>query len=284
MKILVAGRSGQLAQALSRRRWPDGTDCTALGRPALDVTDKASIAAALEAHEPDVVVNASAYTAVDRAEQDRDAAFALNAEGPRNLALAAEKRGVALIHVSTDYVFGGEGGRPWREDDSTAPRGVYAASKLAGEEAVRAETARHVILRTSWLFSAQGHNFLRTMLDLAASRPALSVVDDQWGCPTAAGDLARVIAAIAAASGPCGTYHYSGAGPVTWFGFAEEIFARSRGKRPKLARISTAQYAAPAPRPAYSVLDTQKIRRDYGIAQHPWRDGLDAAMRELAAN
>jgi dTDP-4-dehydrorhamnose reductase len=278
MKVLVAGRSGQLAQALLRR-----LPCVALDRTELDVTDAASVAAAVAAHSPDVLVNASAYTAVDRAEEERDAAFALNELGPRNLARAAEARGIPLIHVSTDYVFGGEGRRPWREDDPTAPQGVYAASKLAGEGAVRAETARHVILRTSWLFSAMGKNFLRTMLDLARTRPELKIVDDQTGCPTAADDLARVIAVLIFASGPYGTYHYCGAGPATWFGFAQAIFACSRGPKPRLVPISTTQFAAPAARPAYSVLDTGKIARDYGVEQRPWREGLETAMRELEA-
>jgi len=283
VKILVAGQSGQLAHALSRWRWPGDTECIALGRPALDVTDAASVSAALAAHAPGILINASAYTAVDRAEQDRQAAFALNVEGPRNLARAAQARCIPLVHVSTDYVFGGAGHRPWREDDPTTPQGVYATSKLLGEDAVREETARHVILRTSWLFSAHGRNFVRTMLSLAATGPTRPVVDDQWGCPTPAQDLARVIATITAAPGPYGTYHYCGAGAVTWFGFAQEIFARSSGKRPELRPISTADFAAPAPRPAYSVLDTQKIRRDYGIEQRPWREGLDIVMRELAA-
>lgn len=283
MKVLVVGRSGQLAQALSRGRWPDGTACIALGRPELDATDAASVAQAVERVRPDVIVNASAYAAVDGAERDRDAAFALNETAPRNLARAAQARRIALVHVSTDYVFGGTPGRPWREDDPPSPQSVYGASKLAGEAAVRAETGRHVILRTSWLFSARGKNFLRTMLDLARTRAELSVVDDQLGCPTSADDLARVIAVVADAGGPCGTYHYCGAGPVTWFGFAQAIFARARGNRPALKPITTAQFGAPAARPAYSVLDCAKIARDYGIEQRPWRDGLEAAMRDLAA-
>ncbi|HWA91140.1 MAG TPA: dTDP-4-dehydrorhamnose reductase [Rhizomicrobium sp.] len=279
MKILVAGRSGQLARALSRRM-----KYIALGRPELDVTDAASVAAAMAVHRPDVLINAAAYSAVDRAEDDRDAAFAVNADGPRNLARAAEAHDIPLVHISTDYVFGDGGdGRPWREDDPVSPKSVYGQSKLAGEEAVRAQAARHVILRTSWLFSGTGRNFVRTMLDLARTRPALGIVDDQWGCPTAAEDLARVVAAVASAAGPYGTYHYCGAGPVTWFGFAQAIFTLSGGPRPALTPISTAEFAARAPRPAYSVLDTAKIARDYGIEQRPWREGLEAAMRELEA-
>jgi dTDP-4-dehydrorhamnose reductase len=280
MKILVAGNSGQLARALGDRHWPESTQCVTLGRPELDITDEASVAAAVAAHAPDVIVNAAAYTAVDRAETEREAAFALNEGGPRHLARAAARRGIPLIHISTDYVFGGAGTRPWREDDATAPQGVYAASKLAGEEAVREECARHVILRTSWLFAASGWNFVRTMLRLGASGAPVRVVDDQWGCPTPASDLADAIATIAAAPGPFGTYHCCGEGAVTWHGFAAEIFARS-GLAPTLVPITTAEYGAAAPRPAYSVLDAGKIWRDYRIAQRPWTDGLERALREI---
>ena len=199
MKILVAGRSGQLARALASRRWPEGTQCVALGRPDLDVTDEASVAAVIDAQAPDVIVNAAAYTAVERAESERDAAFALNEVAPRCLAREAARRGITLIHVSTDYVFGGAGSRPWREDEPVAPQGVYALSKFDGEEAVRAECARHVIVRTSWLFAAHGQNFVRAMLRLGASDVPVRVVDDQWGCPTPAAELAEAVATVAAA-------------------------------------------------------------------------------------
>ena len=280
MKILVAGRSGQLARALASRRWQGGTECASLGRPDLDVTDDASVSAAIDAQAPDVIVNAAAYTAVDRAESERDAAFALNEAAPRRLAREAARRGIRLIHISTDYVFGGVGTRPWREDDPVAPQGVYALSKFAGEEAVRAQCAQHVILRTSWLFAAHGQNFVRTMLRLGRQDAQVGVVDAQWGCPTPAADLAEAIATVAAADGPFGTYHYCGAGAVTWHGFAAEIFARA-GLHPKLEPISTAQYGAAAPRPAYSVLDAGRIWRDYGIAQTPWAPGLEAVLREI---
>lgn len=280
MKILVAGRSGQLARALVSRRWQGGTECASLGRPDLDVTDDASVSAAIDAQAPDVIVNAAAYTAVDHAESERDAAFALNEAAPRRLAREAARRGIRLIHISTDYVFGGVGTRPWREDDPVAPQGVYALSKFAGEEAVRAQCARHVILRTSWLFAAHGQNFVRAMLRLGRQDARVRVVDDQWGCPTPAADLAEAIATVAAADGPFGTYHYCGAGAVTWHGFAAEIFARA-GLHPKLEPISTAQYGAAAPRPAYSVLDAGRIWRDYGIAQTPWAPGLEAVLREI---
>lgn len=279
MKILVAGRSGQLAGALASLR---PSEVVALGRPAFDIVDAASVAQAVDVHAPDLIVNAAGYTAVDRAENERDAAFAVNADGARNLASEARRHGVPLIHISTDYVFGGAGTRPWREDDPVVPQGVYAKSKLAGEEAVRAETPRHVILRTSWVFAGRGNNFVRAMLRLGRTQPQVRVVDDQWGCPTPAGDLARVVLEIAARPGPFGTYHYCGDGAVTWHGFATEIFARARLPA-ALVPVSTAQYGAPAPRPAYSVLDAGRIWRDYGIAQRSWREGLDAVLREAEA-
>ncbi|HEX4294088.1 MAG TPA: dTDP-4-dehydrorhamnose reductase [Rhizomicrobium sp.] len=282
MKILVIGRNGQLATELMRWRWPDSVQCVAAGRPDLDATDAASVAACLAAHAPDLLVNAAAWTQVDLAETERDGAFALNATAPRILARAAAARGLALIHVSTDYVFDGRSGHPLREDDPVSPLGVYGASKLAGEDAVRAETARHVILRTSGLFAAHGRNFVRTMLRLGKEKRAVSVIDDQWTCPTPAADLARVIASIAAVQGPYGTYHYCGEGAVTWHDFAREIFARA-GLHPELRRASAVEFAAPARRPARSVLDAGKIWRDYRIAQRPWREGLDAVLKELAA-
>ena len=282
MKVLVVGRSGQLAQALSRSRWPDGMQGVFLGRPALDVRDPASIAATIDANAPDLILNTSAYTAVDKAESDADAAFALNAEGPRNLARAAAAHKVPLVHLSSDYVFSGPKQRPWREDDPVVPQGVYARSKYQGEQAVREMLNEHVILRTSWVFSAGGTNFVHTMLKAAEEKPTLSIVDDQCGCPTWADDLARVLIEMAAKRGPHGTYHYCGSGPVTWFDFAREIFARSKGKRPDLKRISTAAFGSPAPRPEWSVLDTAKILRDYGIEQRPWREGLDQVMQDLA--
>jgi dTDP-4-dehydrorhamnose reductase len=283
VRVLVAGKSGQLARELARLRWPEGTVFAALGRPELDIADANAVARAFTAHRPDVVINAAAYTAVDAAERERDLAFRVNADGVRYLARESKRYGAALIQVSTDYVFGGPRASPWQEDDMPAPQGVYAQSKLAGETAVRDETDRVVILRTSWLFAARGRNFVRTIID-RASHPTLAIVDDQIGCPTPAADLARVIAVIAMRDGPHGVYHYCGDGAVTWFQFAKEIFAVSGLSRtPELRPISSTEFGAAAPRPAYSVLDTSKIARDYGIERRPWRDGLMAVLAELGA-
>jgi dTDP-4-dehydrorhamnose reductase len=286
MKVLIVGRSGQLATELVRHPWPSGTELVALGRPELDVADAASVAAAVARVAPSIVINAAAYTAVDRAEAEPDTAMAVNHVGARNLAEAAARRGVPLIHVSTDYVFDGRGTRPWREDDPTAPLGLYGRSKFAGEVAIRDTLPQHIILRSAWVYAAHGQNFVRTMLRLGAERPSLSIVDDQLGCPTSAGDLARVVAAIASSlaqgSAAYGTYHYCGSGPVTWFGFARAIFAAAALPRsPELKPITTAQFAAPAPRPAYSVLDCGKIARAFGIAQRPWIDELRAVIAAL---
>ena len=288
MNIIVIGRSGQLATELTRASWPATARVAALGRGALDITDRDSIERAVAAHRPDALVNAAGYTAVDRAEADVAAAFAVNAGGAENLAIVARRHDVPLVHVSTDYVFGGGGARPWREDDTPRPQGVYARSKLAGEQAVQSIAPRHVILRTSWLFAAHGQNFVRTMLRLGAERDRIGVVDDQVGCPTAAADLARVIVAVAGGlargDASTGLYHYAGAGAVSWYGFAAAIFDLAGdlvARRPRLEAITTAQFAAAAPRPAYSVLDCSKIERDFGIARAPWMIGLGAVLAEL---
>jgi len=288
MNIFVIGRSGQLATELPRAAWPATARITALGRGALDITDPDSIERAVAAARPDVLINTAGYTAVDRAEAEPDAAFAVNAAGAGNLAIVARRHAIPLIHVSTDYVFGGKGARPWQEDDAPDPQGVYARSKLAGEEAVQSVAPRYVILRTSWLFAAHGQNFVRTMLRVGAERDRIGVVDDQVGCPTAAADLARVMAAVADAlvrdGAPSGLYHYAGAGAVSWYAFAEAIFDLAGALvagRPRLQAITTAEYAAAAPRPAYSVLDCSRIERDFGIARAPWLDGLRSVLAEL---
>jgi dTDP-4-dehydrorhamnose reductase len=288
MNILIVGRRGQLAVELSRADWPLGTRLAVFGREELDVTARGIVAERVAEAEPDVVINASGYTAVDRAEAEPDAAYAVNCAGVQNLATEAAKRRIPLIHVSTDYVFGGTPGRPWREDDEPCPAGVYACSKLAGEEAVRESLPMHIILRTSWVFAAHGHNFVRTMLRLGAGRETVRVVDDQIGCPTPAAALAQVIAAMAVACRTAqarfGTYHYAGAGPVSWHDFAKTIFALAGDLVPRppiLQPISATAFGAQAPRPAYSALDCGKIERDFGIAPAPWLAGLEQVLSEL---
>jgi dTDP-4-dehydrorhamnose reductase len=286
--ILVIGRRGQVATELARTTWPVDASVIALGRNQLNVADADAVRNAITAVKPRILINASAYTAVDRAEDEPELAFLVNEAGPRHLATEAARRGIPLIHLSTDYVFSGRSERPWREDDAPAPRGVYARSKLEGERAIRDACPQHVILRTSWVFAAHGQNFVRTMLRLGAERDELTIVNDQLGCPTSAADLARVIAAICRAllsrRDFAGTYHYAGSGPVTWHGFAAAIFAAAGDlacKPPSLRPVSTAAFGARAPRPAYSVLDCGKIKRVFGISPRPWLSELCTVLDEI---
>jgi dTDP-4-dehydrorhamnose reductase len=288
--ILVIGRSGQVARALARLGRIQDRDVLTLGRPEADLARPETLIAALARHAPAAVVNAGAYTAVDDAESDRDQAFAVNAAGAGHLARACAEVDVPLIHISSDYVFDGRGRRPWREDDAIAPLSAYGDSKAEGEVEVRAAGGRHVILRTSWLYSEAGRNFLTTMLRLSRERPELAIVDDQTGAPTWATDVAAAISRIieTAAGGRddiWGTFHFANAGSTTWFGFASAIFARAEAlgwQVPDLKPITTGEYPTPARRPAYSVLDTGKFARVFGIAPHDWRDALDRCMARVA--
>jgi dTDP-4-dehydrorhamnose reductase len=287
VRVLVFGGGGQVGFDLARARWPEGFALRALDRAEADITEPAAIAAALAAELPDLAVNLAAYTAVDRAESERERAWAVNCAGAENVARACSTRGVPLVHISTDYVFDGTKSGPYREKDPVNPLGQYGASKEAGERAVREALGAHVILRTQWVYGVAGANFVKTMLRLGRERDVVRVVADQWGGPTAAADLAHAIVAIAeriaAGSAAWGTYHYAGAGAVTWHGFAEAIFdlaAPRLGRRPKVERVATADYPTPARRPLNSVLDCGKIGRDYGIVPPPWRDGLAAMLAE----
>lgn len=286
MKLLVFGSTGQVAIELARAAVVRGWACDSLGRDRADLTDPAVCAAIISATDADIVINAAAYTAVDQAENDRAAAMTVNADAPGAMARAAATRGLPFLHVSTDYVFDGSGRRPWVESDATGPLGVYGASKLAGEQQVAAARGPHVILRTAWVFSAHGKNFVKTMLRVGATRDTLSVVDDQVGGPTPAAAIAEALTAIAAAfvagQGRPGTYHFAGVPVCTWADFAEAIFAGSRlPTRPKVARIPTSAYPTPARRPANSALDCSAIRAAYGIEQPDWRTGLADVLREL---
>ena len=278
-RILVVGRSGQLGTALAAALPATGWPFTVMEAPELDLTDAASIEAAVAQVRPEVVLNAAAYTAVDAAESNVDLAYAINATGPGLLAAAAAQAGAAMLHVSTDYVFDGSRG-PWREDDQTGPLGVYGASKLAGERAVAVANPRHIILRTSWVCSATGHNFLKTMLRLAETRDELRVVADQQGAPTFADDLAAAMIQLvpkAVAGEGCGVFHLSGAPWTTWHGFAEAIMAAA-GKAVRVIPITTAEYPTPARRPADSRLDCTRIGAVHGIAPADWRRGMERAM------
>jgi dTDP-4-dehydrorhamnose reductase len=293
MRLLLLGANGQVGHELRRSLAPLGEVVAATRDGKLadggsceiaDLDEPASLAALVERTGPDVVANAAAWTAVDLAEREREAAFRANAEAPRVLAEACARRGARLVHYSTDYVFDGRGTRPWREGDPTSPLGVYGASKLAGEEAIRASGADHAILRTAWVYASRGRNFLLTMLRLGGERDRLRVVADQFGTPTAAALIADATARILAHPlRESGTWHLTADGRASWHEFAEAIFAGAvaRGllhRAPVVEAISTADYPTPAARPAYSVLDTGRLQRDFGIRPPAWREGLDLAL------
>jgi dTDP-4-dehydrorhamnose reductase len=287
MKLLVTGAGGMLGHALVEAA--EDVDLVALDHAALDVMDAAAVRLAVERHAPDAVVNAAAYTAVDRAEAEPERAFVVNRDGAGNLAAACAAVGVPLLHVSTDYVFDGAKGTPYVEDDAPNPLGVYARSKWEGEEAVRARLENHVIVRTAWVFGAHGHNFVRTILRLAEERETLRVVADQRGCPTAATDLAAVLLRIAREvveqPGRWGTYHLAGGPPTTWYGFAEAIVEEGRQRQPlavkEVVPIRTDEYPTAARRPVEAVMDCGKIERAFGIEAPPWRPALARVVARL---
>jgi dTDP-4-dehydrorhamnose reductase len=289
--ILVAGKTGQLARGLVQEARRRGTALVALGRPELDLTEPQGLARAIEAHAPRAIVNAAAYTAVDKAETEPALAMAVNRDGAGALAAAAARLRVPFIHVSTDYVFDGRKDAPYVEDDAPSPLGAYGGSKLAGEAVVRAAYPGGVILRTSWVYSPFGQNFVTTMLRLADTRDKVQVVDDQHGAPTAAFDLATVILDLinrltsAHERDAGGIYHLANQGETTWHGFAAAIFAgwARRGRRvPVLEAITTAQYPTAAQRPANSRLDCGKIARTFGLRLPPWRSSLERCLDERA--
>lgn len=293
MNVLLFGGNGQVGQALLRTLAPLGTLVATTRSGALpdgspcevaDFDDPASLPGLLDRIGPGVVVNAAAYTAVDRAEGDPDAAWRANAEAPDMIARWCAAAGVPLLHYSTDYVFDGTATRPYREDDPTAPLGVYGASKLAGEQAIRAAGGRHLIFRTAWVYAAHGANFLRTMLRVGAERDVLRVVADQIGTPTPAALIADVSAHILQQRLMLsGTYHLTATGATSWHGFAEAIFAEAvaRGilpRAPRVEAITTAEYPTAARRPAYSCLDVRRLQSDSGLLLPAWQDGLAGVM------
>ena len=268
MRILVTGAGGQLGRALPSALARH--EVVGLPHAALDVAVRPAVDAALETVRPHLVINAAAWTDVDGAESDPDGAFRANATGPENLARATAERGIALLHVSTDYVFAGEGTRPLDEEAATAPRSVYGRSKLAGEDAVRAHQPRHFLVRTAWLYASHGRNFPSTLLSLS-SRPELPVVDDQHGSPTWAPHLAEAIAHLIGTE-RWGTWHLAGRGGTTWYGFARALLDAA-GIGTPLVPVGTDAFPRPAPRPAYAVLTT---RRDPPILLPPWEEGVAA--------
>lgn len=279
MKLLVFGRTGQVATELRRR-----AEVTALGRDQADLTDPDACARIVAASDAEAIINAAAYTAVDKAESDEATARLVNAEAPGAIARAAAARGIPLVHISTDYVFDGSGTRPWQTDDPTGPLGAYGRTKLAGEQAIRAAGGPHAILRTSWVFSAHGGNFVKTMLRLGAERERLTIVADQTGGPTPAGAIAEACLTIAQrlaeGRGQTGTFHLSGTPDVTWADFAREIFRQS-GLGPEVVNIATSEYPTPARRPLNSRMDCTSLSQAYGIERADWRPQLAEVLKEL---
>ena len=297
MKILLLGAAGQVGHELRRSLAPLGELVVATRTGALpdggtglvaDLAEPASLPPLVARVAPDLVVNAGAYTAVDQAEKEPELAHRVNADAPGELARACAAAGIPLVHYSTDYVFDGAGTRPYREDDATAPLGVYGASKLAGEEAVRASGAEHRIFRLCWVYGPRGRNFLLTMLRLAGERDVLRVVADQVGSPTPAAWIADATAAALAVPGKSGTWHLAASGEASWHGFASAIVAQAatRGliaRAPAVEAIDTAQFPTPARRPHYSVLDTARLQQDFGIRLPDWREGLGQALDDAPA-
>ncbi|ARE82969.1 dTDP-4-dehydrorhamnose reductase [Roseovarius mucosus] len=278
MRILVFGRTGQVATEIQRQ-----AEVTALGRELADLSDPMACAEAIRDHAPDLVINAAAYTAVDRAESEEDLATVINGVAPGAMARACVNLGIPFCHVSTDYVFDGSGAAPRAPSDPVAPCNAYGRSKLAGEEAVRAAGGQAAILRTSWVFSAHGGNFVKTMLRLSETRDALSVVDDQIGGPTPAADIAAALlimgrAMVAGHAG--GLYHFSGAPDASWADFAREIFAQA-GRATVVTGIPTRDYPTPAVRPQNSRLDCGSLAAEFGIGRPDWRAGLARVLKEL---
>lgn len=287
MRILVIGRSGQIATALAELgRTAVGIEVVTLGRPELDLEDISSVKLGIAAAQPDAVVNAAAYTAVDKAEAEPGLAFAINREGAGAAAAAAAELKLPFVHFSTDYVYPGDKSGPYVETDETGPVSVYGQSKLAGEEAVRAAHPSPLILRTSWVYSPFGANFVKTMLRLGASRPVLNVVDDQTGNPTSALDVAAALLSIAPDLGRGGTYHLCGTGAVTWCGLARAVFSASQdlgGPSAEVMAITTAEFPTAARRPANSRLSTDAFHQRYGFRLPAWQDSLPDVVSRLIA-
>lgn len=279
--LLIFGRTGQVATELARL----APDALYLGREQADLSDPASCAAAILRHRPTAVINAAAWTAVDKAESEEPAAHLVNAEAPGAMARACADLGIPFVQISTDYVFDGTGDSPWRPGDAVAPQNAYGRTKLAGEQAVTAAGGAHAILRTSWVFSAHGANFVKTMLRLAATRDRLTVVADQIGGPTPAADIAATCLAIAKglaeAPAKTGIYHLSGGPDVSWAGFARETFAQA-GLAVTVEDIPTSAFPTPAKRPANSRMDCSALD-SFGLTRPDWRAGLRAVLSELGA-
>jgi len=290
-KILIMGAGGQVGHQLAIATTP--CEVIALTRSQLDITQQATVLDTVKSHQPDIIINAAAYTAVDKAEQESDLAFAINRDGVKYLALAAKEARIPLLHVSTDFVFDGEKEDAYTEDDPTAPLGVYSQSKADGEAVLREILPEHINLRTSWVFSSHGSNFVRTMLRLGSERDELNIVDDQWGCPTSARSIAQILLLIAhrhleGESIAWGTYHYANHPKINWYRYAQTIFEMVSGinatPSPKLNPIPTSAYPTPVRRPLNSVLDCRKIEAAFGIVRPDWHDELREILVSMVNN
>lgn len=283
MKVLVFGKTGQVARALIAAGPAAGVQITALGRDDADLRDPAACAGAIARTDTDAVINAAAWTAVDAAEDHEVEAYVINAKAPEAMAAACSDRGVPFVHISTDYVFDGAQGPAWKPEDPTAPLSAYGRTKLAGEQLVLATGGRSVILRTAWVFDGTGRNFVTTMLGLSETRDALSVVGDQTGGPTPAAAIAAACLTIAkalhAGQGASGIYHFSGTPDVSWADFARRIFATA-GRPVTVTDIPTSDYPTPATRPANSRLDCRSLETAFGISRPDWQAELDALIKE----
>ena len=294
MKILLIGRHGQVGGALEAR-WASRADLVAIDQEDVDLSQTDAISAALDGIQPTLIINAAAFTNVDAAESSRETAFAVNAAAPKALATWAARHDAALVHFSTDYVYGGSGSRPWREEDQPAPLNVYGASKLAGDRAIAESGAAHLILRTSWVYATEGQNFLRTMLRLGAERDALAIVDDQIGAPTSADTLADIVEQIMMAAGESpreflrakgGVVQAVCRGGVSWRGFAEAIFAGARARGADLLvrevrPIPTSEYPTPAQRPLNSRMALDRLHERFEITTPDWKDALATVLDQV---
>jgi dTDP-4-dehydrorhamnose reductase len=284
MKILITGCNGQVGHCLTERL-KVSAEVLALDYEGLDITNREAVLNTVAEFKPNYIINAAAHTAVDRAEQEIELSYAINRDGPNYLAQAAKACGAVMLHISTDYVFDGTGEKPYQESDSTGPQGVYGQSKLSGELAVAEACPEHLILRTAWVFGEHGNNFVKTMLRLAQSRDELSIVGDQFGGPTYAGDIADALIAMLHSiehgkQPQWGVYHFSGMPYASWFDFASAIFqaAVQHGvldKQPRLSSIPTSAYPTPAKRPANSRLNCSQIENQFGIQPSDWQAALD---------
>ena len=292
MRVLITGGNGQLGSEFNRMLNFNGFELICLARSSLDVSDLVQVSNIISDCRPDIVINAAAYTSVDKAENDQLQANLVNCIGPENLAKASYLSGCALIHISTDYVFNGDGNTPYLESDLTGPTGIYGNTKLAGENAVRSNLDQHIILRTAWVFGEFGNNFVKTMLRLASEREELGIVGDQWGSPTSAKGIAESCLRICEkirdnkSSIVWGTYHYSGFPYINWYGFADAIFSKALDlklikQQPKLNVIDSAPFPTPAKRPGNSRLDSTKIYHEFGIKPDNWMEQLGLVLKAL---